>query len=868
MFNKSPFSAGVVATVPVATTTKRFSLRAQPAVENAAPKVEKNASSSWHGQRGSGMPRSLRTALLMAAMATLVSCERCNGVKGSSEPVSGTADTDTQEVAGPADATTKSVMAASEVKLDLMRSFGLVERFRRGTWVDFSDDDYLKYTQGGFYDGIGEARVLGDLRGRDVNASARIFLMADSSRTHTLELRARKQRASSVIAFVNGKEIGSFPLGEGIQTYAFKVPEKVVVSGENYVLLRFLGTSTGPAATLLRLRLAEKGFVQAVANSESGNEDEVEDADPAAPPSDALASDALDTLSGPRPVRGEDDKLTLRLEAGDRVSGFVPASAEGMFAFEAQAEHHGGNLEFRYWQVGAGEGPGAFQPLALKDKGTQEYAFSFEGEPGDWYRYELQVPHRSVPVVLNTMALLEPKAPAETAGATSRPKHIVVLLIDTLRAERLKAFNKSSRVKTPALDALAEGGVVFEHAISPENWTKPAVASLLTGLWPMTHQTKEDGSRLPDKAELVSEIFQASGYSTASFIANGFVSEKFGFNQGWGKHVNYIRDGRRSEAENVFKDGLAWIDTQRSSSEVGSGPDAFKPFFLYLQTIDPHVPYDPPGKWLDAYDPEPYDGPVKPRLTPTQLADAKRNPPRIELTERDRKRLMALHDGEISYHDEELARFMEGLRERGLAEDTLLVITSDHGEEFNEHASWGHGHSLYNELLHVPLLFHYPRGVAPARIAETVSTLHVAPTVLSMAGVRPFTAAEGVSLEERLAGKRLAPAHEVGFSDFLEYQKAVQTRRWKGMFKGHSLTVFDLKADPWEKAALDVAKEPYAGHLLRALLGRFVGASDRRTWLEGGDATKASEKPSSLSQEKTHIDPETEAQLKALGYGH
>ncbi len=839
---------------------------------SALRRVETRAESPTHGRdprpsaRTLATRQGLRAALSALTLATLVSCERCGGASSSQTTEVGASSEEAAQAPVPSPGGTESVLAELEVKLDLLKSFGLVERFRQGTWIDFSDDDYLKYTQGGFYDGLGEARALGSLRGRDVSSTARVFVLANTTRPHSLEVQVRKQRATSIIAFVNGKEVGSFPLGEGIQTYTFKVPEKVVVAGENYVLLRFLGTATTPAATLLRMRLGEKDV--AAAKATEGAKGEAEAADEMAKGTGAATIEALDALSGPKPHTSESGKPGLRLQADDRVSGFLPASAEGMFAFEAQAEGGEGTVEFRFWQVGAGEGPGAFQPLAVKASEAQEFAFSFEGGPGDWYRYEVRVPASSAPVVLSRLALFQPKAAVEPPDAAAKPKHIVVLLIDTLRAERLKAFNKPSRVKTPALDALAERGVVFEHAISPENWTKPAVASLLTGLWPMTHQTKEDGSKLPDKAELVSEIFQSSGYATASFIANGFVSEKFGFNQGWGKHVNYIRDGKRSEAENVFKDGLAWIDTQRSSPDAPAGPEAFKPFFLYLQTIDPHVPYDPPGKWLEAYDPDPYDGPVKPRLTPTQLADAKRNPPKINLTERDRKRLMALHDGEISYHDEELARFMEGLRERGLAEDTLIVITSDHGEEFAEHASWGHGHSLYNELLHVPLLFHYPRGIKPARIADTVSTLHVAPTVLSMAGVRPFAAAEGVTLEQRLAGGGLAADHQVGFSDFLEYQKAVQTRRWKGMFKGHSLTVFDLKSDAWEKTPLDAAKEPYAGHLLRGLLGRFVGAQDRRTWLEGGVPPDAPQKPSSLSQEKTHIDPETEAQLKALGYGH
>src|SRR5262249_38284887 len=149
-----------------------------------------------------------------------------------------------------------------------------------------------------------------------------------------------------------------------------------------------------------------------------------------------------------------------------------------------------------------------------------------------------------------------------------------------------------------------------------------------------------------------------------------------------------------TQAEHVFRDALGWIEKNKDGR-----------FFVYIQTIDPHVPYDPPKQFLDLYDAQPYDGQIRPRMTAELLEQAKRNPPKVTFTPRDRQRLEALYDGEVSYHDHELGEFVKRLKQLGLWENTVFVMTSDHGEEFNDHGSWGHGHSLYQELLHVPVLF-------------------------------------------------------------------------------------------------------------------------------------------------------------------
>jgi arylsulfatase A-like enzyme len=434
-------------------------------------------------------------------------------------------------------------------------------------------------------------------------------------------------------------------------------------------------------------------------------------------------------------------------------------------------------------------------------------------------------------------------------------RNVVVLLIDTLRASKVQAYYPKTRVKTPTIDAFASGGTLFERSQSPENWTKPAVASVLTSLHPATHKTKQDASKLPKSALMLSEVYQKAGFETASFIANGYVSNAFGFDQGWDHYTNYIREARNTNASNVFGEAEGWIEKNKDGR-----------FFVYIQTIDPHVPYDPPAKFLEMYDPQPYSGQVRNRRTHLMLDDAKKNPKKYTFTKRDKERIEALHDGEISYHDEYFGKFLAKLRELGLDENTIIVVTSDHGEEFQEHGSWGHGHSVYQELLGVPLMFRWP-GVIPAnaRIGPVVSTLDIGPTVLEATGVPIPEEFEGRSLLGFMRGDWPAGPY-VAFSDFLEHRRVIRGGDWKMIIRGNlSQVMFDLGNDYWEQKELDGSEHPIAQRYLRTLHGQFLGAEDRGHWLAASASSSSSKKPG-LTEEKQEMTPELCRQLVALGY--
>ena len=440
--------------------------------------------------------------------------------------------------------------------------------------------------------------------------------------------------------------------------------------------------------------------------------------------------------------------------------------------------------------------------------------------------------------------------PPPDAAPTPEPaRNVVVLLIDTLRASKLRPYNAESRVQTPVLDRVAREGVLFEAAQSPENWTKPSCASVLTGLTPMTHGAKTSEARLSQNAEMVSEVFDQAGFATGSFIANGYVSDHFGFDQGWDSYTNFIRDGGSTEAENVFDSAGDFIEQHRDER-----------FFVYVQTIDPHVPYDPPADYLRRYDDREYTGQVQPRRTPELLEDAKQG--RVSFNASDRRRLEALHDAEISYHDYHLGQFLQRLESLGVADDTLFVITSDHGEEFLDHGSYGHGHSIFQELLGVPLIFHHPGRLPQGRrVSHAVSTMNIAPTILALTGVNGLSRAEGRSLVPDLLGQ-VVPGPQVAFSDFQDIRRVARAGRYKLVVRANlSSVMFDLEADPGETQERDVSDFPVAGRYARVMLGQFLGATNRGQWLRARQ-----DEVQSLEAGEAEMDEVTRAQLRALGY--
>ncbi|MFW2389278.1 MAG: sulfatase [Polyangiales bacterium] len=697
-----------------------------------------------------------------------------------------------------------------------------------GLQIDFGTSARLKYTLGNWNSGWqGESRE-GDVRVSTFGKTSRLYLPAEKKQAMRLRFRAKPYATGALILYVNGKTAGETRLtaNSGFASFQIEIPESLIRAGENSIMLRATKTA--------QLRGKSRSLALDWLRFE---------------PSGAEDRDAIERIEVRQVAVSGVERRAIVLAPGSQIDWFAEVPKDGTLVFGSGLPAEGTSTLFV--QIARDGSAGSAQRIELEDS-WRDQQLSLGQRAGEIVRLRFKN-EGDVGLALSDVRIA--RAASEPIAIEEPARNVVVLLVDTLRASKLQAYYPKTRVKTPAIDAFVEQGALFERPQSPENWTKPSVASVLTSLHPATHKTKEDASKLPKSALMLSEVYQKAGFKTASFIANGYVSNAFGFDQGWDHYTNYIRERRNTNASNVFGEAQAWIEKNKDGR-----------FFAYIQTIDPHVPYDPPAKFLEMYDSKPYNGQVQNRRTHLMLDEAKKNPKKYNFTQRDKERIEALHDGEISYHDEHFGRFLAKLEELGLDENTIIVVTSDHGEEFQEHGSWGHGHSVYQELLHVPLMFRWP-GVVPAntRIGPVVSTMDIGPTVLEATGVPIPDEFEGRSLLGFLRGDWPAGPY-VAFSDFLDHRRVIRGGDWKMIIRGNlSQVMFDLGNDYWEKKELDGSGQAIAQRYLRILHGQFLGASDRGHWLAASSGSAAAKKPG-LVEEKQEMTPELCKQLVALGY--
>ncbi|MGE0494045.1 MAG: sulfatase [Vulcanimicrobiota bacterium] len=295
-----------------------------------------------------------------------------------------------------------------------------------------------------------------------------------------------------------------------------------------------------------------------------------------------------------------------------------------------------------------------------------------------------------------------PPAPPVVLPPAQTESNVLIYVVDTLRADALGCYN--SKAHTPNFDALAKDGVLFYQAQAAAGWTKPAVASILTGLPAREHGCQDYGDTLRSGVTRLPEPFQADGYRTRAVVANDFISTAAGFGQGFAQFDLRSGASARELHEAVFE----WLEKPGK-------------FFLYLHTLEPHSPYAPEGQ--TAINSEQLhalarDASYRDPTVPTRLEQAR-----------------ALYAAEVEANDLAFGQLLAYLKAKGLYDNTLIVLVSDHGEEFLEHGSTEHGQSLYQEVLRVPAIVKLPgQAMAGQRIDGLFTHIDVAPTVLAWTG--------------------------------------------------------------------------------------------------------------------------------------
>jgi arylsulfatase len=448
---------------------------------------------------------------------------------------------------------------------------------------------------------------------------------------------------------------------------------------------------------------------------------------------------------------------------------------------------------------------------------------------------------------------------------------VVLVTIDTLRADHLGAYGHRAAT-SPFLDEIAAESTLFEHAVATAPSTAPSVASLMTGLHRASHGVWGNGGTLPERVTTLAEILRAQGFHTVARIANPLLDTRVGFAQGF---EDFAMPGGLSQQPPAVLDGAPVVQEVRRLLDT---IPAESRLFLWLHFYDPHGPYHPPEAYrvrfrADAYGrPGELDLPISSGppglflIPPYQAVDGDRSPASYR----------ARYDAEIRYVDDHVRAVVQTLERQGLWDETLFVLTADHGEALGEHGLYfQHGWFAYGDCTHVPLLVRAP-GVVPRgrRVRQSVSLLDVAPTILDLVGVAVPDDMEGRTLRPFLDGEAVDRA---AFAQSYHGTGSVALRL------GTTEYVFRPARAPGsprpaEDAAIlpdrpthelyDVASDPHETHNLAADRPELLADFQRRVreWLADQHGRGARHVRGGSAEPNAPLDPIVESQLRALGY--
>lgn len=291
--------------------------------------------------------------------------------------------------------------------------------------------------------------------------------------------------------------------------------------------------------------------------------------------------------------------------------------------------------------------------------------------------------------------------------------NLVIITFDTTRADHC-SVNGYGRDTTPVMESLAREGIRFEIAYAPTSTTAPSHATLFTGLDPRRHGVIKNGVPLPEERETLAEIFSEAGYQTAAFVSSFVLNKKFGLAQGFDIYDDAFtpaqakikRDNWEGHTVTEGFDRRAEYTSDRAVEWLQEARDTKLPFFLFVHYFDPHAPYEPLAPFHEQFDP---------------------------LLDRRLDKRIAAYDGEIAYTDAHLARLLDALEKAKIFDDTLVIVTADHGEGLGEHGHMEHGVNIYEETVRIPLVAAWPSKLPQGTtLTGPVTLADVAPTVLAL----------------------------------------------------------------------------------------------------------------------------------------
>ena len=487
-----------------------------------------------------------------------------------------------------------------------------------------------------------------------------------------------------------------------------------------------------------------------------------------------------------------------------------------------------------------------------------------------FYRFQQSTRSRIIFIVFITLILLAPfslitsdisHASKQGFSPTEHKlKHVILVTIDTLRPDFVSSYD-NQKAYTPNIDRLAGDGTLFSKVISPAPWTLPSLASVMTGLSPSVHMTINRTSRLPDNLQTLAEYMRDQGYYTIAILSNPYLARPFNLSQGF---LEFNAYPKTSIGSTFGVKLLKIVIPGKFRAKVTTGDlteltvkwlksNYRKDFFLWIHYLDPHAPYAPPKEFLPPGNPPPTVGTYFDRIR--DIRGGFFFPSYIE-----KEWIKKLYGSEVRYVDDNVGKILNTLRELKMYDDSLIILTSDHGEEFWEHGGYEHGHTLYNELLRVPLIIKLPQSRFKGQIDVMVQTHSIMPTILDLCNINYDAKSLSVSSLSSLWEKNPAVYVEQPIiSSAPIYYEDRESLIFDGLKYIHFLItnreeLYDLTRDPKEQISLAYQNQ---GALQRA-----------RDILRESDA-KARKLRQYYHIDKgtqVELDQKTIQELKSLGY--
>ncbi len=467
-------------------------------------------------------------------------------------------------------------------------------------------------------------------------------------------------------------------------------------------------------------------------------------------------------------------------------------------------------------------------------------------------------------------------APAPQQDAVA-PPNIVVFLIDTQRADYLQSYGHAAAT-SPNLKAFADDALIFDHAYAAASSTSPSHASIFTSTYPQTHGVwnrvmlgtgEEEKAIYPSlgyKSVTLAEVLEDGGYETAGICDGGNLQINRGLAQGF-----TTWDSKFLGAHNRVERAQKWLAEERKAGE---------PFFLFLHTYQVHTPYLPEPQYVEMFADPAYQGPFRkawqdafnaysngPKVAgtirklqqdyynPLLPKDGEAPPPEEDITF-----LKALYQAEIRQMDDAFGKFVAWMKKQGLYEDTLMIVTSDHGEEFWEHGTYGH-HQVYDTTLHVPFIVRAPGGPRGERRQDPIELIDLMPTLIHLADLTPPPSMMGRVLDWETADPSAEKRDVIGETNWPERQVAYRVGQQKAMLfpdSERAAEFYDLATHPGE--VKDLANEEQGKKFVAAVLGRM------EIWVKYCQEWRTTYQLQPGNREQDRLSPEELADMEALGY--